>query len=324
VLETLRSGFLARRIAAQRESRPRFSQPDSAVVILATRELASWLEDDQFTETLLRFISRDQKKCRQPRLMKVLTAAVDRVPFRGNSLRYGLSILSGDSKVMLPNMWSKASSPLKLVHPSLAFSVPPLTPGSPPLEVSVPAANTVFVTGRPSTVFGTRWESRWVPGRSPLDRRTMEFRLLKKITVEWQQVVRTHLAQVEHASSLIAVPLLPITRARKVIAGMGNIVRRLEVDGISAPASKELETEIPNLLRAREEKGLPPIEGPLNVWALVIPDYVANTRPDLLNYLDSAVTGYDEVFPSSYLPATAMKVFLEAGCRLLRICTFVM
>lgn len=67
--------------------------------------------------------------------------------------------------------------------------------------------------------------------------------------------------------SRITLPLVPVTPARRIVAGLGNILRQVDVDGRPTPASKELEEAIPLLLARRANKRAAVV----GVWAVVYP-----------------------------------------------------
>ena len=85
----------------------------------------------------------------------------------------------------------------------------------------------------------------------------------------------------------VQVPLVPITSFRTVHSALGNILKRFEVGGEEVPASKELEEVVPRLLQERSKRMLGDIQGPLSVWALVVPARLAGRwRPGLMESLD--------------------------------------
>lgn len=68
------------------------------------------------------------------------------------------------------------------------------------------------------------------------------------------------------------IPLIPLAPPRKIVAGLGNIVRQVEIDGVASPASKEIEELIPKYLSKRSR------QDPAGVWALVIPPHVMTSK----------------------------------------------
>ena len=64
-------------------------------------------------------------------------------------------------------------------------------------------------------------------------------------------------------------PLLPITSPRIVSDSFGNIIKGVEVDGKSIPASTELEEAVDKAYQKRPSGDASP--GPIGVWAMVTP-----------------------------------------------------
>ena len=69
----------------------------------------------------------------------------------------------------------------------------------------------------------------------------------------------------------LAVPLIPITLPRPVVAGWENIVREIDIEGMAAPASHEVESRILQIMRQRQQANPRAGMQPIRVWALVIP-----------------------------------------------------
>jgi len=116
----------------------------------------------------------------------------------------------------------------------------------------------------------------------------------------------------------VSVPLVPITRPRRIAAGLGNIVRQTEMDGKPSPASRELEVVIPRILKARDRATSTAVAGPVTVWALVAPREAVEA-----GLLDGLLT--PEEYGGSTEHAAAERVsqqfsaLLGAGCHLHRI-----
>ncbi|ODA82910.1 hypothetical protein RJ55_01419 [Drechmeria coniospora] len=75
-------------------------------------------------------------------------------------------------------------------------------------------------------------------------------------------------------------PLCPITHARVVADGFGNIIRGIEVNGKREPASTELEDSVNTMFKNRSASDIAP--GPMGVWAMI------NSAVDLDNAPDPA------------------------------------
>jgi hypothetical protein len=127
------------------------------------------------------------------------------------------------------------------------------------MEVTVPVANTVFRNGRTSTMFASRWEGD-----------TWDHLAEKERVDLLKRVVNVPLKDADVVS--VQGPLVSITPLRLVQAGLGNILKKLHYEGQDVPASKELEANVPLLLQSRRRMGMTDIQGPLNVWALIVPE----------------------------------------------------
>jgi hypothetical protein len=254
--------------------------------VLASPRFASWLEDEVFLRHLLSLTAAHHPThtLQPPKELSVLCAVVDGVA--GGDTGEGLSVLQAHSREnLLPQLWDRARSTTRRGSPDmrseLVFSAPRVgeaalgTVGKegPRTLVAIPTANTVFVNGRASTMFALRWRGgeRWE-----------DMAVVERVDVE-RQVVRV--PRWPGRGTTMHLPLVPITVLREVNAGLGNIVREIECDEGSVPASKELEEVIPRLLAAREARGLEELRGGLSVWALVMPremNYEADTDLELL------------------------------------------
>ncbi|KAK1754936.1 hypothetical protein QBC47DRAFT_382218 [Echria macrotheca] len=257
---------------------------NAAAVVLASRSLASWLQDATFLSQLVRPLvpassaaacADDDGAGEASRGISLLGAAVDAIPIpssyvSGGFKRYtaaeGLSVLHGEVDDILPGIWEMdlSESPSSSSSPALEFHVPGVGGGEEQkagLEVTLPLANTLFDNGREWTLLA----SRWVHSSSSSGMSLVEM-------VERSGGAKIMLRGTETTRSHIRVPLVPITKPRRVVAGLGNILRQVEVDGRPVPASKELEEVIPKLLAARTDTAA---VGPIGVWAVIYPESVA-------------------------------------------------
>lgn len=182
----------------------------------------------------------------------------------------GFSILYGPKTSVYSDLWNKeefGSNVNQNKEASVTFECNPLFNGQPSLETTLPLANTMFQNGRRSTLLA----NAWVRHRNGLLSRLMdEEKRTQKI--RWG-------ADATHTRPLL--PLLPLTPPRKIVGGLGNIVRQVEVDGVPTPASKELESLIPKVLDARSERDDSYSPGPIGVWCWVMPPDVADKLRDL-------------------------------------------
>ncbi|KAK3953117.1 hypothetical protein QBC32DRAFT_127884 [Pseudoneurospora amorphoporcata] len=285
----------------------------------------------------------------------------------------GFSILSGRTEHLLPGLWENSdfswsnmrneTDPLFLERmykrlpvdskgdankvekpmpyssgppPVLEFRINPMRGHDEPVQVTLPLANTSYATSTAAQQRGRGTTphilevSAWA--RSP------EKQKLRPIHVEAN--TRTHVT-IETTSlkqpwpSTAWFQLAPITSPRKIVSGLGNILKQVEIDGESAPASKELEDVIPKLLslRASSQKLLKsPLDShAVKVWALVIPDEVYQKFANLQPYsvylpgqfpsppfdLEGAST-VDEKRSAAMCSAT-LQALLLAGCHIREI-----
>ena len=121
--------------------------------------------------------------------------------------------------------------------------------------IRLPLANTVFQTGSPTTMTYSYWA---VPKGS------------KKLTLKEKRDVSHHGIRMqtspENSSSMLSIPLIPLSKPRLVEASMGNILRRITgPGGESITASQELEKNVPRYFSARRE----PSQA-TTVWALIM------------------------------------------------------
>lgn len=210
----------------------------------------------------------------------------------------GFGILSGRTEHLLPGLWDnsafswsnmnskgnadKAEKPMSYFcgpPPVLEFRIDPVYGDDRPVQVTLPLANTSYATSTANQQRGGGTTphilevSAWA--RSPEDQK------LRPIHVEAN--TRTHVT-IQTTSlerpreSSVQIPLTPITVPRKIVSGLGNILKQVEIDGQGAPASKELEDVIPKLLSLRASSRWPLKNSmdshAVKVWALIIPDEV--------------------------------------------------
>ncbi|KXX73977.1 hypothetical protein MMYC01_208753 [Madurella mycetomatis] len=301
-------------IDAQRDKR------GDAMVILASRSLASWLEDTTFVSQLLERFNLAGTSVSEPGKIHVLSAAVDEVPRFDRRRNFyasseGLSILCGRLGNDLPSPWSEEEVKAG-AQPCLEFRLPQVSYTG-PLDVDIPLANTVFSNGRSHTLFASLWEANGAQG----------LRLVEKVEKTRQRIFTEQTSSEKRLLSkgIVACPLVPLTNPRKITAGLGNILRKIDINGESAPASRELEAIIPLLLEQRQKQfgqnDDPLAAGPVGVWALIMPATFARDYPqsDFLEPLN-----WKEYNPSdeSRLAGNTVNVMgrlLAGGCQLRKI-----
>lgn len=225
---------------------------NDAAVVLATPDQARNLTDDVFMANLARTLAGPKYKGK----FHILAAAVDHItgpvgsyqPFRG------FSILQGRVDKILPKLWEHppAKSSEDADKPSaLMFSLGRAT-------VTVPTANTAFQNQKDFTLIASLYD---LSGDSAQLRTQFE---------KPSQRVRIPLSRrIESTKDLgLWTPMLPVTHARAVTASFGNIIKGVEVDGASVPASAELERAVEMVFKQKPDLAE---SGPIGIWALVMP-----------------------------------------------------
>jgi hypothetical protein len=123
--------------------------------------------------------------------------------------------------------------------------------------VQLPLANTIFHTGKPTTMFLTTW-------KKAEDSEDLQLNFETELT---ELVLRLRRDRGVEQQQALAVPLIPMTVPRAVEGSMGNIIRRvIGADGRSTTASEELERVVNQYFKSRNEA-----PQAMSVWALVIP-----------------------------------------------------
>lgn len=222
----------------------------------------------------------------------------------------GLAYLFGDSN-LFKSFSPAGSNGNKTATISLALQNP-RQDKSYAYEVHVPLANTTFAVGH-NTV------SMVVDFKKSTGQLFREISSVdaQNITVSWPYPI--HSGGRYDGSVVLSAPLLPLTIPRKILAGMGNVVRQIsgsETNSSAVPASSELEAAITSFFKTT---CLP--QSPISVWALVTPvemheSYKANIplhsrgSPESLQTLWRSSASVSD---SDFLP------LLEQGARLCRV-----
>ncbi|KAI0022404.1 hypothetical protein F4780DRAFT_734096 [Xylariomycetidae sp. FL0641] len=283
---------------------------EAGAAILASHAFTNWLDDEVFMSNILKQLFQSTEKGQHsPNHIDLLVGVTDGLSPRQllGEPQQGFSVIYGSTTNILPDLWKKneVQAVSEETAASVSFVTNPLAGDSRPLEITLPLANTVFQNGRRSTLLASRWqkspEGSW--GLTRVDPTPM-------------QKIAPGGFSVDHASP--SVPLIPLTPPRKIVAGLGNIVRQVEVDGTATPASKELEALIPRVFEARDKQQDEPSMGPIGVWCWVIPPHVVKTK----NLLSLPIFQPESARPEAELAAEVMNTFSElipAGCRLHKI-----
>ncbi|KAJ5648771.1 hypothetical protein N7490_005143 [Penicillium lividum] len=250
-------------IVSSLPSVPYERNPCSVPLLLVTPNLAHLL--DPTSPFLGNFISKLLRNTPQrPETLHTITAVVDRIPnsatrppgttpgaIAGGEYDGVSMLMVGEDDVQ----W-KATPPRRIgsptsEEPSLTISIRDKTSTH---AVGLRLTNTVFLNGNERTFMGMRWVASndgYVMDKSA--------DLASCVITSRQDSIRPRLM----------LPLEPVTQRRRVITGMGNILRQLakSTDGSSdepMPASTELEKELPRYI---EEHNI--ADRRVSVWALV-------------------------------------------------------
>ncbi|CAG7924678.1 unnamed protein product [Penicillium olsonii] len=258
--------------------------PVSVPLLLVTPNFAHWL--DPSSPFLSQLLTRLYGSSPGINSLHAVTAVVDTLPDTTSSSpdsneSEGLSLLAVD-----PLHVQAKPAPPRLIRSSaseetnLLFSIQ--TPNSGQgknnaHEIGLRLANTIFVNGKDTTIFGTRW--LW-------DNSSKEFVLDKSI--DFTSCMFTATAETVNAS--LELPLHQVTERRRVMTSMGNILRQLakSTDATSTetiPASTDLEKELPRYIKEHKI-----VDHRVSVWALV-------EKPDLV-VADSGSSTHDRLIQS--------------------------
>ncbi|EHK15396.1 uncharacterized protein TRIVIDRAFT_196254 [Trichoderma virens Gv29-8] len=240
----------------------------NAAVLLTTPDFAKDLEDANIMGEFARLMAGSADVGR----FHVLSAVVDHLAGPIGSLRpfQGVSVLRGHLNDMLPQLWQQ--SPPKSKDDADSVSALTFSLGDPAL--TLPLARTTFHNNRASTLLSSEFD---------LTRSTTH---LARQTEKHSQFVRVALDDdLESLAHLdMWTPLMPLTQPRTVTESFGNIIRGIEVDGTTIPASTELEDIVNALHKQNTQSGV--LSGPVGVWAMVIPN--PETSGALEDWLEEA------------------------------------
>ncbi|KAG6041004.1 hypothetical protein E4U41_006333 [Claviceps citrina] len=263
----------------------------NAAVVLATPHYAQQLDDEVFSSDLANLLTGSENM----KDFHLLCAIVDDVaPALGEPCPTpAISVLRGELDSLLPQLWQPGPPLEKFERDAVAA----LTFKVGLSSQTVPLARTTFLNDRASTLLISRHDLS--QGSPKLEMRTEK---------QWQHVG----VHVEPPAQSVAgfglwAPLSPVTRARKVTASFGNIVRGIEMDGKSTPASTELEAAVNSIFE--HQRTAATTSGPLGVWALITPDksqtggkWTAEDAPDPSAIVEGkAVTRADVEACADYL-----------------------
>jgi len=281
-----------------------YSSRRQAVVILATPRFASWLEDkSDFIPRLLKTITYSDGGANTKILdLDVVCGCIDGLAPACGSISQsigkpaaeGFSILYGDTARIIPELASNIQTPAVPSTERLA-TITLQNSHKGQMDITLPLANTLFTNGKHSTLLSSRWRAA-----------------AEGFSLAEPQVARSSLTidlsgprSDEHLKSLL--PAIPLTLARPITSGLGNIVRKIKHYGLRdpQPASKELETNVTKFISDSQF----PIKT-IKVWALVIPETVIEENfPRLGSHVDQ------EAFKD-------IGHWIARGATLCRVCMF--
>ncbi|CAI7597952.1 unnamed protein product [Penicillium glandicola] len=276
------------------------AEPASVPLLLVTPNFAHWL--DYSSPFLSQFFSRLYGTSPGSDTLYAIAAVVDTLPNTTSespesSESEGLSLLivgqSGvQAKAAPPRLIrSSASEETNLLF-SFQTEVIGQTSKKPAHEIGLRLANTIFVNGRETTLFGTRWI--W-------DKTSNGYALDRSLDLTSCMVTATSQA----VDTALELPLHPVTERRRVMTSMGNILRQLakSTDATSTdtmPASSELEKELPRYIAEHNI-----VDQRVSVWALV-------EKPDL-EVADSGSSTHDRLIKSLHQGGKLHRVMSGGG-----------
>lgn len=223
-----------------------------AAVVLATPQYAQWLGEDEFMSEFVDMLSGSDGTGE----FHTLGAVVDHIapPVPNNKPIQGLSILRGNLDTILPGLWTKA--PPKEWSDGGKVSALTMDLGNP--HITIPLTNTTFQNHRTSTLIISRYD---LSAGSPKLIEQTDTKHLQKVNIPF----RKRLPSINDLG--IWAPLVPLTQPRVVTESFGNIVRRVDIEDESVPASNELEPAVNELHASKSDL----VQSPMGIWAMITP-----------------------------------------------------
>ncbi|KAL7798087.1 hypothetical protein V8C37DRAFT_368615 [Trichoderma ceciliae] len=277
----------------------------NAAVLLTTPNFARDVENADVMGDFARLMAGSADVGR----FHVLSAVVDHLaaPIASLGPLQGISVLRGHVDDMLPHLWQPL--PPKFADDADSVSVLTFSLGDP--SVTLPLARTTFHNNRGSTLLTYEYDL------------TQNAPRLTQQTEKHSQFVRVSLDYDLHSLAHLDMwaPLMPLTQPRTVTESFGNIIRGIEVDGNTIPASTELEDIVNKLHRQNASSGV--LSGPVGVWAMVTPS--PDTSSALEEWLEeapepiSALPDVDDIRDKVKATAQHLKLLHSHGGRLYKI-----
>lgn len=261
-----------------------------SIVLLATPGLAHFMDRDVFLRPLLENVySKSIPHSGTARMGTVRTSAaiVDALPVPQSKKSKSAGQTSEGIALLLTEDFSQNwrmsgkeqdASETEANHPgTIAFLSEASRTISPPWRsnctLTLPLANTLFLNGQQHTMVCDQWG---VPTGY------LETRPLLQSTEKLQHLsVHLHYEPMWFFSGQI--PLQALTREREITQFMGNILAKIEVDGVSVPASQELESAVTKFVASN------PYHGPVAVYALIRPPNIDDESPSVQRLVDDGV-----------------------------------
>ena len=232
------------------------TNPDrhNAAVILATSGMATQLLDRSFIAGFARLMMYD---AHVPDF-HVLAAIVDHVAPQLDNPRpiQGISVLRGHLDEILPDLWQ----PSPQIRKEDADTVAALTFDTRKRSFTLPLSRTTFSNHQTSTLIANQCQMN--------DKTSTLVKRIGKLSqhINLSSVFR----QSEPPPVRVRAKLVPLTQARVVTSGFGNIIKSIDLDGQPAPASTELETSMDSLVNMTGLTGARNRDFP--IWGLITPD----------------------------------------------------
>ena len=311
-----------------------FCLRDTRAIFFVTPAFAHWLLDDDiflkkalarlFQNTIRRFNHSTQH-------IHSLCAVVDKLPAAYPSPSHVAGSTPPNTETGCEGVAYTALSKAltRQAHPTpeniseqafIDFIVRPAGPGHKAREetvVQLPLANTVFQTGRPSTMIHSIWKTTKDKRESPNPLTLCETKNVSHHEIRLNRDV----PMATPVDPTLNIPLVPLTFPRKVDGHMGNILRQVVgKDGQGTQASAELEHAVPAFFKARGE----PVQSTL-AWALVIPNQhvvhitgrIRKVMPQLTEDWETSWKRYWANDPIDWSPE--IERALKSGARLHRV-----
>ena len=281
------------------------------MVILATPAFAPWLEDkSDFVKKTLEIISHDvNHREDQFTRLDILCGCVDGLApkygsvshARGLSASEGLSILYGDQAHISLQLEPEKT---RTKTEQLATITLQTSSESGSMDITLPLANTLFTNGNHSTLLSSEWRAtagEYVQITPQIQRRNAAIS------------VSGHRADGGLQS---IIPATPLTAARPIGSGLGNIVKTLKYIGKTESASKELETKVVEFIG----NATIPLTT-IQVWALVIPEDVVKAHiKESFSNLRLANMPFRRLFRE--FEYKEVGYFISRGATLCRVCEY--